>query len=183
LKTGQPQYKPEEAILSAIFDGPDGLVKTEEAKRRYLRSPKGKASVKKYKDSDKGRDAQQKFAQSSKFKQSQRKYYYSPKGQEAHRRAAQKKKEESMAVDPKVTRQKYYASPKGQAARKRAYEKRKVLISGPANYTRIKTRIVCPVCGDDILSGVFIVRAPDTNIMIGLRAFCCKCGKDLEVNK
>jgi len=46
-----------------------------------------------------------------------------------------------------------------------------------------KIKLECKKCGDDILSGVYIIRHKDTGTIMGLRAFYCKCGKNLEVNE
>lgn len=62
------------------------LEKFDQRKKEYLKSPKGKLSVKKYQRSDKGKNAYKKYHQTPAFKLALRKYYYSEKGQETYKR-------------------------------------------------------------------------------------------------
>jgi len=62
------------------------LARTDEAKKRYFKSKKGKDAIRSYLNSDKGKDATKKYRSSTKGKLALRRYYHSEKGQEAHQR-------------------------------------------------------------------------------------------------
>jgi len=67
----------------------DGYTSTEEAAKKYWKSPKGKEAQSRYQKSEKGREARRRYAQSEKGKIATLRYYLSKKGKEWRKSKAQ----------------------------------------------------------------------------------------------
>jgi len=67
----------------------DGYTSTEEAAKKYWKSPKGKEAQSRYQKSEKGREARKRYAQSEKGKIATLRYYLSKKGKEWRKSKAQ----------------------------------------------------------------------------------------------
>ena len=76
----------------------DGYTSTEEAAKKYWKSPKGKEAQSRYQKSEKGREARKRYAQSEKGREARRRYAQSEKG--------------------KIATLRYYLSKKGKEWRK-----------------------------------------------------------------
>jgi len=67
-----------------IVDAVTAADKVDEAQRKYNKSPKFKAALKRYRSTDKGQAANRRFAQSEKSKLVNQRYRFSEKGRSAH---------------------------------------------------------------------------------------------------
>lgn len=76
-----------------VTDVMESMEKLDDARRKYQKSPKGKASRDKWRDSEKGQKSTEEYQDTAKFKLSKQKYKESQKGKDATERDKERKRE------------------------------------------------------------------------------------------